>query len=103
MKDIIEENYKSIVSRGLITPNTTISDFIDKLYEEVKEVEDECKFCPEIHDYRTIDLIDKDKLGFELADVRMVVENFARHYDIDIEYYLKEKIKINFDRAKNNK
>jgi hypothetical protein len=38
MNQLIEENYQSIVKRGLITPSTTVSDFIDKIHEEVQEL-----------------------------------------------------------------
>ena len=37
MKEIIEDNYKTIVDRGYIKPSTTYIEFIDKLDEEVKE------------------------------------------------------------------
>ena len=37
MKQIIQDNYKSIVKRGLITPETSSTDFIMKLEEEVQE------------------------------------------------------------------
>jgi hypothetical protein len=40
MKKLIDDNYNSIVKRGLITPYTTHYDFYNKLLEEVKEVED---------------------------------------------------------------
>ena len=88
MKNIIEDNYKSIVDRGLITSSTKQGDFHLKLQEEIIELF--AAKTPIEYDY-------------ELADIILVCLNIAKHYDIDIEYYLKEKIKINFDRAKNNK
>lgn len=86
MKDIIEENYKSIVKRGLITPHTTKLEFIDKLFEEVGEFE------YEYHDKKG--KIDEE----ELADIILVCLNIAKHYDIDIEQELKRKIEINQNR-----
>lgn len=93
LKEIIEQNYKSIVKRGLITTDTTTTDFMDKLYEELIEVNDVL-----INQLINIDLPIKEELSFELADVILTALNFAKHYDIDIEHYLKEKIKINFER-----
>ena len=87
---IIENNYNSTVFRGLITPNTTPTDFINKLHEEVKELED--AFCKG----------STKETQEELADVILVCLNFARHYSIDIENELKLKIKKNYDRSKNS-
>lgn len=87
MKNIIENNYKSIVARGFISPSTTKLDFINKLYEEVAEFE-ECY------------VNNKGEINAEeLADVILVALNIAKHYNIDIEKELKNKIEINFNRA----
>ena len=96
MKDLIESNYKSIVDRGLITPTTNLHDFYDKIKEEVKELE-----LGVYIDFER-DLI-SDYTREELADVIMVCLNFAKHYDIDIEQEIKNKIKINEQRAKHGK
>lgn len=85
MKKIIEENYDSIVRRGLINKETNIDDFFDKLDEEVNEMKNS-------HN--------SNEFSFELADVILVCLNIAKHYNIDIEYFLKEKIKQNYERAK---
>jgi predicted house-cleaning noncanonical NTP pyrophosphatase (MazG superfamily) len=79
MKDLIEENYKSIVKRGLITEKTSLKEFTDKLDEEVKEFKE--YYDPE-----------------ELADIILVCLNIAKHWNIDIEKELKKKIEINFNR-----
>jgi len=97
MKEIIEENYKSIVDRGLIAPTTDMFEFYSKLTEEVKEFEN-----------AMIDYMDYDSESFpqvkeELADVIMVCLNMAKHYDIDIEQEIKNKIEVNKQRAKNGK
>lgn len=86
MKKLIEDNYKSIVKRGLITPNTTKKQFIDKIYEEVNELE-----CEYLNKFGFVD-------EFELADIILTCLNMAKHYNIDIEKVLKEKIKINENR-----
>ena len=92
MKEIIEANYKSIVDRGYITPTTTLFEFLDKIDEEVYELNDEA-----------LKPRDKSNLPEELADVIMVCLNMANHYNIDIEEEIKNKIEINKQRAKNGK
>ncbi len=97
MKDLISDNYKSIVDRGLISPTTTLFEFLDKLDEEVKEL----KYSSV--DYSDYDIKNLNHVKEELADVIMVCLNMAKHYNIDIEQEIKNKIKINKYRAKNGK
>ena len=92
MKELIEANYKSIVDRGFITPTTTLFEFLDKLDEEVEELKTESEIPKQY-----------SNLPEELADVVMVCLNLAKHYNIDIEQEIKNKIKINKQRAKNGK
>jgi NTP pyrophosphatase (non-canonical NTP hydrolase) len=92
MKEIIEANYKSIVDRGLIAPTTNLFEFLDKIDEEVEELNKEALKPRPI-----------SNLPEELADVIMVCLNMAKHYDIDIEQEIKNKIKVNEQRAKNGK
>jgi len=73
MKNIIEANYESIKKRGLITENTTESDFVMKLEEEVQEF---------------IDAESSLEIAEELADVILVCLNYAKHYGINIEEQL---------------
>lgn len=104
INNLIEENYKSILKRGLITKKTTFEDFITKIFEEVKELEQELiinKSPIEYYDVLDIENIQKeqvDKIAFEMADVILVTLNFAKHYNIDIEQYLVKKININKNR-----
>ena len=91
MKEIIEKNYQSIVDRGLITPTTTIQDFVDKIKEEVHELEIENEFGT----YKDMKV--------ELCDIILTCLNFAKHFNIEIEYELKKKIRINEQRAINNR
>ena len=92
MQDIISANYQSIVDRGFITPTTTLFEFLDKLDEEVKELNKEA-------------LISKEwsNLPQELADVILVCLNMAKHFNIDIEQEIKNMIRINEYRAKKGK
>lgn len=85
MKNIIEQNYRSIVKRGLINDNTKRLDFVLKLEEETQEFIDAF-------------LYDNGNEKIELADVILVCLNIARHYHIDIETELKNKIEINKNR-----
>jgi len=85
MRNIIEDNYQSTVKRGLINEETKISDFIMKLEEEVQEfIEAETLSLPNANE--------------ELADIILVCLNFAKHYEIDIEQELTNKIKKNETR-----
>lgn len=83
-KKLIKDNYESIVQRGLITPSTTVSDFIEKLDEEVSEL------------YHATDPSNEIE---ELADVILVCLNYARHFNIDIEKALHDKILTNKKRG----
>ena len=80
MKDIIEQNYNSIVKRGKINSDTTWQEFIDKIDEEVDEFKESND--PE-----------------DLADIILVCLNLAKHFDIDIEKELRNKISKNFERT----
>jgi NTP pyrophosphatase (non-canonical NTP hydrolase) len=96
MKKIIETNYDSTVKRGLITPETNILDFYKKLKEEVGELEqaiDELFKCVEAK------AIHFKNIEEELCDVILVCLNCAKHFDIDIEEELKNKIKKNYSRS----
>lgn len=87
MKKILKENFYSIVDRGLINRNTTINDFMNKLREEVDEL-DSCI------------LTDFENRNEELADVILVCLNMAYFLGIDIEIELKNKIHKNKTRQK---
>jgi len=86
MKKIIEDNYNSIVNRGLISNDTTKIQFINKIFEEVGELE--------YFYYENNGEIDT----LELADIILTCLNMAKHYNIDIESELKRKIKFNQKR-----
>lgn len=85
MNRIIEENYNSIVKRGLINSNTSKTDFIMKLEEEVQEYIEAVKFK----------LTNENE---ELSDIILVCLNIAKHFNINIEQELKNKIQINHNR-----
>ena len=93
LQSIIERNYESVVKRGLITDETTIMEFIQKMQEEYHEFY-ESVMSYGIHDKRTKE---------ELADYLLSGLCLAKHLNIDIESELNRKIDINFERAKNGK
>jgi predicted house-cleaning noncanonical NTP pyrophosphatase (MazG superfamily) len=79
MTELIEENYRSIIKRGLIAPKTSMQDFTNKLDEEVEEFKEAYE-------------------AEELADIILVCLNIAKHFGIDIEKELLNKIEINKNR-----
>jgi NTP pyrophosphatase (non-canonical NTP hydrolase) len=98
LQDIINKNYDSIVKRGLITPSTNAYQFVDKLFEEVGEVEE---IVNEIADKKPTNKM-FENLNEEIADVILTALNFAQHFDIDIEDEINKKIKKNYERARDN-
>jgi NTP pyrophosphatase (non-canonical NTP hydrolase) len=86
MKQLIEDNYKVTIKRGLISPSTTVQDFIDKIYEEVDELQNE------IDAGKTYNF---DKLKYELADVILTCLNMSKHFNIDIEQQMKSNVRRN--------
>lgn len=86
MRELIEDNYKTIVDRGLINPSTTYVEFLDKIYEEADEL------CLS-YDYN-----DFENTKEELADVILTCLNMARHFNIDIMQEMKNKIEVNRNR-----
>lgn len=86
MKKLIEENYQSIVNRGLINPHTSMDAFIMKIEEEVQEF-------IEATQVGTLKEIKE-----ELADIVLTCLNTAKHFGFDIELELNKKIEINKNR-----
>lgn len=89
MKKLIEANYKSIIKRGFINEDTEVSDFLLKIREEVDEFE---------HEIYNFNMFRTSNENEELADIILTCLNFARHYNIDIEKELKNKIRKNETR-----
>ena len=67
-EQLINRSYEATVKRGCINEDTTIHDFNDKLFEEVREVEIETHTS-----YMTFG--DTDLLFNELADIAAVAFN----------------------------
>lgn len=90
IQEIINKNYDSIVKRGLINGKTNFDDFIEKLREEVTELEQAGKEFIKVSNR-----VNSDHMDEELADVILTALNYAHHYGIDIEKELIKKIKKN--------
>lgn len=86
-----KKHYNSIVKRGLITPDTTLLDFIMKIKEEYNEL--------------FIELIGSSMLTSETKqecmDLVAVIFNMLLHYGVDIEHEFEKNINKQLDRCKN--
>jgi len=89
LKEIQQRNYAATERRGFIKPETKNSEFIAKLLEEFRELDFEV-------DNPFFD--DKTKIAEEIADVIIVVLNFAKHIGIDIQTALEQKTIYNENR-----
>lgn len=99
MNNIIDKNYDSIVKRGFISPSTKMIDFIKKIEEETNEFKKAFEIIGKIPNIQQRHF---DDMELELADIILVCLNIAKHYNIDIESRLNEKIEINYKRVKSN-
>lgn len=93
MNSIIERNYESVCKRGLITPDTSMSDFINKISEEYQEIL-QCDILPK----------SKEKSQCqkeEIVDVILTCLNALRHFENteNVISLLETKIKTNYERA----
>lgn len=90
IESLIERNYNAQIRRGQITPEVNAYEFIEKIDEEVEELN------MSIHK-----LQEKFKDGFdpkELADIILVCFSMAKHFNIDIMQILSEKVAYNEKR-----
>ena len=84
IKEIINRNYQATVKRGLITYETCFDEFINKIHEELVELN-----------------ISNTYYGFdksELADIILVCFAMSKHFRIDILKELENKVIINENR-----
>lgn len=82
IQEITDRNYAATVRRGQIVSFTQAHEFIEKLFEEVYEL-----------DYST--KIDNSFDEKELADVALVCFAMAKHYNIDLIKVMGEKMLYN--------
>lgn len=91
LKQIIDRNYGATKRRGLITDETRFEDFLCKIEEELEELNtSNLDFG-----YNGFDEKFDEK---ELADIILVCLAMAKHYNIDIQKALEEKVIFNESR-----
>lgn len=86
LSKVIKKNYQSIEKRGLITPDTTIRDFNNKINEEFLEAK--CEF-------------DIEDIKKEWVDVALTALNALNHFsqnEKEVIKLLTDKIKVNENR-----
>lgn len=88
-----KDHYEAIRARGLISYDTNIHDFMDKLNEEYYEVRSEyAQMNLEENTIPTSEMIQ------ESIDLVMVVVNMFQHYGIDFKKELNKNISIQENR-----
>lgn len=86
IQELIDRNYSAQIKRGQITPDTDLSDCIDKIKEELKELVD------------SYIETNKDFDPKELIDIMLVCFSMAKHFGIDWQQVMKEKVEFNEKR-----
>jgi len=89
MKALIKRHYIATRQRGLITSYTSLQDFLDKLDEEIDEMQQ-----ADIHE-QTID----GDMAQEAMDVVGVIFNMLHHFDYDIEAEFKANVEYQESRV----
>lgn len=90
IESLIDRNYNAQIRRGQITPETNAYEFIEKIDEEVEELN------MSIHKLQEKFKDDLDPK--ELADIILVCFSMAKHFNIDIMQVLSEKVAYNEKR-----
>jgi len=88
LQEIIQRNYSATVKRGLIKPETTDFDFVEKLEHETIELSNDLKH---FH-------ISKKSCRMEMADCALVLFAMAKHFDIELLKAMEEKVIYNEQR-----
>jgi len=86
LKEIQDRNHAATVRRGRITDKTTDEDYFIKLEEEINELN------------MAVYSENQNNVPLEMADIIIVVLNFAKHLNIDIQAALIQKTYINENR-----
>lgn len=101
MKNLFKRHYNAIVNRGLITPETKIIDFLNKIREEFNELDFEI-----IHsDINNLDVNNLYHLCYdenvvnESIDLIMTIINMLQYFNVDIEEELLKNVELQEKRA----
>jgi phosphoribosyl-ATP pyrophosphohydrolase len=73
LKSLFERNFKAVVNRGLITPETQDIEFYEKAVEEIDEI---------------FSAKSKDHVNEEIADLLIVCANWLHHRGVNLEEIL---------------
>lgn len=92
MKDLLLRHYIAIKQRGLISSDTSLDQFMDKLEEEYIELRSE--YANYFDEQRNPD----GDFIHEAIDVVMVILNMLQHYDVDFIDELKHNVKYQESR-----
>ena len=92
IQQLIDRNYAAQVKRGQITPETIPYKFVEKLYEELNELDNE------IYDIDDWVLIPNEKAKKELIDIMLVCFSMAKHFGIDWQQVMTDKVEFNEKR-----
>ncbi len=88
IQELIDRNYAAQIKRGQIIMEKTLNDFLQKIDEEVKEFKNSYK-----NDGYFEDIDDK-----ELIDIMLVCFSMAKHFGIDWQQVMTEKVEYNETR-----
>lgn len=88
LKELITRNYNATVRRGQMSNKTTVTDFLNKIDEEVAELKDGRKTCSNIYPFDPLEAI----------DIILVNATMLHHYGFDVESLLTKKVEINETR-----
>lgn len=83
LQQLMQRNYDATRRRGLITDKTRKTQFVNKMYEEIEEFDNER---------------DPEKQAIELADYLLVGFAYAVHKGIDIISVMEKKVEFNETR-----
>jgi NTP pyrophosphatase (non-canonical NTP hydrolase) len=88
IQQLIDRNYAAQIKRGQITMEKTLNDFLQKIDEEVKEFKNSYT-----NDGYFEDIDDK-----ELIDIMLVCFSMAKHFGIDWQKVMTDKVEFNEKR-----
>jgi NTP pyrophosphatase (non-canonical NTP hydrolase) len=92
IEELIDRNYAAQVKRGQIPSEKIPYKFIEKLYEELSELDNE------VYDIDDWILIPNEKAKKELIDIMLVCFSMAKHFGIDWKQVMTEKVEYNETR-----
>ena len=88
IQELIDRNYAAQIKRGQITMKQTLNDFLNKIDEEVKEFKNS-----HTNDGYFENIDDK-----ELIDIMLVCFSMAKHFGIDWQKVMTDKVEYNEKR-----